>query len=270
VTSPLPAPNLFFELPPALAYVIDSDDSLRWALDTLVHGACRRTGTCPSIRALLGRRPTFAPSCLVLDVSQLDCDDFLPGPWPFEMPVICITSKGDVALSVRAMKAGAVDVLTTPLGVAPLLEAVRTALILSEAGLSREVELNAMRRRHASLSHREREVLALVASGMLNKQVASELGISEITVKAHRGRVMRKMQARSFANLVMIADRLELTQCERLAPPSHANCEFRLNASPYFLKDVTAEYGSDFSGSESRLLGARKSAFGDSKETTHG
>jgi FixJ family two-component response regulator len=219
VTSPLTAPDLVFESLPAssVVFVIDSDTSLRWALGTLAHGARWRTETVPSISALLGHQRTFAPSCLVLDISQLNSDDFLQRPWPTDMPAICVTDAGDVALSVRAMKAGAVDVLTKPVGSAPLLEAVRLALNRSEVGLRREVELNEMRQRYAALSRREREVMALVASGLMNKHVACELGISEVTVKAHRGRVMRKMKAHSLADLVMIAAWLRLTQCERLA-----------------------------------------------------
>ena len=126
------------------------------------------------------------------------------------MPVICITTAGDVSLSVRAMKAGAADVLTKPVSQAPLLDALRLALDRSEEDLREEVELNGMRERYLSLSGREREVMALVASGLMNKQVGAELGISEITVKAHRGRMMRKMEARSLARLVIVAARLQV------------------------------------------------------------
>lgn len=215
---PLPVPDLYFESMTALVFVIDRDSSLRWTLDILARGAGWRTQAVPSVSALLGRRRTLAPSCLVLDVSHWDAEDFVPGSWPTDMPVICVMDVGDVALSVRAMKAGAVDVLTKPVGSMPLLEAVRLALNRSEVGLKWECELNEMRHCYASLSHREREVMALVTSGLLNKQVGRRLGISEVTVKSHRGRVMRKMKTPSFASLVMIAARLQLTQSERLVP----------------------------------------------------
>lgn len=218
MASPLTSPDLRFESLTAssVVFVIDRDTSLQSVISTLTHGACWRTETVPSISALLGRPRVFAPSCLVLDVSQLCSFDFLPRLRATEMPVICVTDVGDVAFSVRAMKAGAVDVLTKPVGTAPLLEAVRQALTLSELGLRRQVELNVIRERYGSLSRREREVMALVVSGLINKHVARELGISEITVKAHRGRVMRKMKTESFANLVMTAARLQLAQCEPL------------------------------------------------------
>lgn len=218
--SPLTASDLFVESRPAssVVFVIDGDTSLQWALDAMAHGACWRTETVPSISALLSRRRSFGPSCLVLDVSLLDSDDLLPRPWPTDMPVICVAGVGDLALCVRAMKAGAVDVLTKPVASGPLLEAVMLALNRSDAALRREAELKQMRQRHASLTCREREVMALVVSGLLNKQVACDLGISEITVKAHRGRVMRKMKTQSLANLVMIAARLQLAQCDGLAP----------------------------------------------------
>jgi FixJ family two-component response regulator len=232
MTSPLAAPAPFFESLPALpaVFVIESDTSLRWALDALAGEARWRTEAVTSISALLGRRRTFAPSCLVLDVSQLDFDDLLVREWRIDMPVICIMNAGDVSLCVHLMKAGAADVLTKPVGTAPLLEAVRLALNRSEDTLRREVELNEVRERYASLSRREREVMALVVSGLLNKRVAHELGISEITVKAHRGRVMGKMNARSLADLVKMAIMLQLTQCQlalsaRCGPPSKRHTE---------------------------------------------
>jgi FixJ family two-component response regulator len=235
MTSPLTSPGLLFDFPTAssVVFFMDSDTPLQSVLSTLTRGARWRTEAVPSISALLGRPRAFAPSCLVLDVSQLDSVDFLPRLWAIEMPVICVTDVGDVALSVRAMKAGAVDVLTKPVSSAPLLEAVRQALNLSELGLRRQVELNEMRRRYGSLSRREREVMALVASGLINKHVARELGISEVTVKAHRGRVMRKMKTESFANLVMIAARLQLTQCELPTPSAlHAPLSKRRPETP--------------------------------------
>jgi FixJ family two-component response regulator len=205
------APDRFLAPLPELpvVFVIGSDISLHQELDVLAHSARWRTETVTSTSALLDQRRTFGPSCLVLDVSQLESDDLIPRQWPTEMPIICITTAGDVSLSVRAMKAGAADVLTKPVGSALLRDAVRLALSQSEKGLREGVELNGIRERYVSLSGREREVMALVVSGLMNKQVGGELGISEITVKAHRGRMVRKMKARSLPNLVIMAARLQ-------------------------------------------------------------
>src|SRR4029077_19482074 len=153
------------------------------------------------------------PCCLVLDVSLPDLnglelqqrlDD------RSQLPILFITGHGDIPMSVRAMKAGATEFLTKPFRADALLDAVRGAIERSTAALSRENELNALRESYAALSRREREVMALVVSGRLNKQVGGELGISEITVKAHRGKVMRKMKAGSLADLVNMAARLRL------------------------------------------------------------
>ena len=126
------------------------------------------------------------------------------------MPIIFITGYGDVPMSVQAMKAGAVEFLTKPFGEDVLLSAIRHAIERSQTALCHEAEIQALRDRHASLSRREREVMALVVSGLMNKQVGGELGISEITVKAHRGKVMLKMKADSLADLVRIAERLRV------------------------------------------------------------
>ena len=137
------------------------------------------------------------------------------------MPIIFITGHGDVPMTVQAMKAGAVEFLTKPFGDDVLLTAVRNAIERSRSALSREAELHGLREAYASLSRREREVMALVVSGLLNKQVGGELGISEITVKAHRGKVMRKMKAGSLADLVKMAARLRLAPAApRNQPPS--------------------------------------------------
>jgi FixJ family two-component response regulator len=153
----------------------------------------------------------FAPSCLVLDVglpdlNGLDLQTRVANR--MDMPIIFITGCGDVPMSVRAMKAGAVEFLTKPFGGDVLLGAIDQAILRSRTVLSNDAELTALRSCYASLSRRERQVMALIVSGLLNKQVGGELGISEITVKAHRGQVMRKMKARSFANLVTMARRL--------------------------------------------------------------
>jgi FixJ family two-component response regulator len=214
--------NQTCESPPAssVVFVIEGDGSLRQPLNTLSHHAPWRIETVASLHALfeLTRKP--APCCAVLHVTQPDSD--LPlRPWPVDLPVICVIEAADVSLSVRAMKAGALDVLTKPADGRALLCAVELALRCSEEHLRQDAELNRMRERYASLSRREREVMALVASGRMNKRVANDLGISVITVKAHRGRVMRKMRAQSLANLVIMSFLLQLTpsdQFTRSAP----------------------------------------------------
>jgi len=218
-----------------VVFVIGSDTSLEWILKSVADGTCWRIERVPSISVLLGRR-TFAPRCLVLDISQRNSDDFLIEQWPNDMPVVCVADVCDVALCVHAMKAGAIDVLAKPFGSALLLEAVRLALNLSQVVLRTELELNGIRQRYASLSRRECEVMALVVSGLLNKQVARELGISEVTVKAHRGRVMRKMKAQSLASLVMTAARLRPTQYEGLAPPARHLPQFQWRADQPHLR----------------------------------
>jgi FixJ family two-component response regulator len=155
------------------------------------------------------------PSCLILDVrlpdlNGLELQKRIAGD-RVDMPIIFITGHGDIPTTVRAMKAGALEFLTKPLGTDALFGAIESALEHSRASLDQQADLQALRQRHASLSPREREVMALVVRGQLNKQVGGELGISEITVKAHRGRVMRKMQARTLADLVNMAARLRLT-----------------------------------------------------------
>ena len=195
-----------------IVFVIDDDVSVRESLELLLGCEGWQTETFATAQEFLIRPRPDVPSCLVLDVSLPDFNGLdLQKRIAFErtdMPIMFITGQGDVATSVQAMKAGAVEFLTKPFEHDVLLEAIRESLDLSRVALAREMEMHTLRKRYASLTRRERQVLALVVSGLLNKQVAGELGISEITVKAHRRQVMQKMQAQSFAHLVKIATRL--------------------------------------------------------------
>jgi FixJ family two-component response regulator len=197
-----------------MVFVVDDNIWVRESLEMLVADAGWRVETFGSAQQFLARPRSEGASCLVLDVSLPDLNGLdlqkRVAVDRKDMPVIFITGHGDIPTSVRAMKAGAVDFLMKPLRDDVLLNAIRDALERSAASLEREAEMQALRDRYASLSCREREVMARVAVGRLNKQVAAELGISEITVKAHRGRVMRKMQADSVADLVKIAMRLSV------------------------------------------------------------
>jgi FixJ family two-component response regulator len=196
----------------ATVVVVDDDVSVRESLDLLIRTAGWRPETYDSARAFLARSPAPGPSCLVLDVSLPDLNGLdlqqRIGPERGELPIIFNTGHGDVPMTVRAMKAGAVEFLTKPFGDDVLLDAIAGALDRSRAALDRQAELHGIRELYATLSQREREVMALVVAGRLNKQIAGELGISEITVKAHRGKVMRKMRAGSVADLVKTAARL--------------------------------------------------------------
>jgi FixJ family two-component response regulator len=192
-------------------FIVDDDVSVRESLQALLECEDWRTEAFASARAFLRRGPLHSPSCLVLDVNLPDLNGLdlqTQVAVHKAMPIIFVSGYGDVPMTVRAMKAGAVDFLTKPIDDVLLLTSVRNALDRSRAVLLEEKEIDDLRGRHASLSGREREVMALVVTGLLNKQVGYELGISEITVKAHRGNVMRKMQAKSLASLVTMNARI--------------------------------------------------------------
>jgi FixJ family two-component response regulator len=195
-----------------IVFVVDGDVSVRESLESLIRCEGWQPETFASAQEFLACPRAPVPSCLVLDVS-------LPGLNGLDlqkrvavertdMPIMFITGYGDVPMTVQAMKAGAVEFLTKPFKDDVLLAAIRAALERSRVALGLEAEMRVLRDRYESLSHRERQVMALVVSGLLNKQVGGELGISEITVKAHRGKVMQKMKADSLADLVKMATRL--------------------------------------------------------------
>jgi len=196
-----------------VVFVVDDDVSVRESLEPLIRVAGWQPETFASAQEFLDRPRLTVPSCLVLDISLpdlsgLDLQKRIVDRT--DMPIIFITGHGDVPMTVRAMKAGAVEFLTKPFDDEVLLSAIRHAIERSESALGDEANMRVLRERYALLSPREREVMSLVVSGLLNKQVGGELGISEITVKAHRGRVMQKMKAASLADLVTMAARLRL------------------------------------------------------------
>jgi len=202
-----------------IVFVVDDDISVRESLQLLIECEGWHPETFASAQEFLDRPRNLGPSCLVLDVSLpglngLDLQKRVAVERP-DMPIIFITGYGDVPTTVQAMKAGAVEFLTKPFGDNVLLSAIRHALDRSHSALGREAEMQVLRDCYASLTRREREVMTLVVSGLLNKQVGGELGISEITVKAHRGQVMQKMKADSFADLVKKAARLGIASAPK-------------------------------------------------------
>jgi FixJ family two-component response regulator len=203
-------------VPTPVVFVVDDDISVRESLELLIRSAGWLPQLFDSAERFLSHARASVPNCMILDVNLPDLNGLdlqeLIAVERTDMPIIFITGYGDVPMTVKAMRAGAVEFLTKPFSDDVVIPAIEKALEQSRAILVRDAEMRLLKDRHASLSRREREVMALVASGLLNKQVGFELGISEITVKAHRGQVMRKMEARSLPDLLSMAAKLGLSQ----------------------------------------------------------
>jgi FixJ family two-component response regulator len=206
-----------------IVFVVDDDISMRESLEALIQDEGWHVETFMSAEEFLNRPHEFVPRCLVLDISMpglngLELQKRLAVERP-DMPIIFITGHGNIRITVEAMKAGAVEFLTKPFSDESLLTAIRNALERSKSLVGRNNELQALKSRYARLTSREREVFSLVVAGLLNKQVGNELDISETTVKAHRGSVMRKMKAESLPELVNMAARLRLPRLKNVSIP---------------------------------------------------
>ena len=204
------------DAPTPIVFVVDPDASVRESLESLIRAAGWRPETFASAQEFLNHPRPIVPCCLILDVtlpdlSGLELQERIVSERS-DMPIIFLTSHADIAMTVKAMKRGALEYLTKPFDAEVLMIAIQQAIKRSEAALGREHQMRALRTDFRSLTQREREVMTLIVSGLLNKEVGGELGISEITVKAHRGSVMRKMKAESFASLVNMATRLRVAR----------------------------------------------------------